>query len=124
MPEPRNRVDAGPAADARPYVSDGVVFSSYSQASGRTSRTAYSIAREEGMRVDALLGEADGAPRAALPYRLDAPRPSLRTDRTRRVPPSVLIGHAAPRAALPQAHPLRALCVRDPHAPCPSQPKM
>jgi hypothetical protein len=53
-------------------------------------------------------------------------RPALRsrTDWTRHVPPSVLISHAAPRAALPQAHPLRALCARDPRASCPSQPKM
>ena len=101
MPEPRNRVDAGPAADARPYVSDGVVFSSYSQASGRTSRTAYSIAREEGMRVDALLGEADGAPRAALPYRLDAPRPSLRTDQSRCAPRCTPAGSSSACALCP-----------------------
>ncbi|KAJ1478958.1 hypothetical protein T484DRAFT_2910703 [Baffinella frigidus] len=47
VPEPRNRMEAAPAEDAVPYVSDGVVYSSYAGTSGRTSRTSYSINREE-----------------------------------------------------------------------------
>jgi len=42
-----------------------------------------------------------GASRAEPPHLLDTPRPSPRTNWTRRVPNPVLIGHAAPRAALP-----------------------
>ena len=47
VPEPRNRMDSAPAEDAVPYVTDGVVYSSYAGTSGRTSRTSYSINREE-----------------------------------------------------------------------------
>lgn len=60
VPEPSERVDAPTAADAQPYVTDGVVFTSYPATSTRTSRTNFSIRREEGMRVDAMMGEADG----------------------------------------------------------------
>ena len=40
-------MDSAPAEDAVPYVTDGVVYSSYAGTSGRTSRTSYSINREE-----------------------------------------------------------------------------
>jgi len=60
IPEPAERVDAPPAADAKPYITDGVVFTSYPATSTHTSRTAFSIRREEGMRVDAMMGEAEG----------------------------------------------------------------
>jgi hypothetical protein len=60
VPEPAERVDAPTAQDAQPYITDGVVFTSYPATSTRTSRTAFSIRREEGMRVDAMMGEAEG----------------------------------------------------------------
>eukprot|EP00960_Hanusia_phi_P029844 748210-Hanusia_phi.AAC.1 len=60
IPEPEDRMEAPAAHDAVPYVADGVVFTSYPSTSLRTSRTQYSIVREEGMRVDAMMGEADG----------------------------------------------------------------
>ena len=64
-------MEAPAAHDAVPYVADGVVFTSYPSTvirsyvsavlnmhqSLRTSRTQYSIVREEGMRVDAMMGE-------------------------------------------------------------------
>ena len=43
-----------------PYVADGMVFTSYASHTQRSSRTSYSIRREAGMRVDAIMGEADG----------------------------------------------------------------
>ena len=48
------------APDAAPYVADGVIFTSYGSHTQRSSRTTYSIRREAGMRVDAMMGEADG----------------------------------------------------------------
>ena len=60
------------------------------------------------------------------PYRSDTPRPRARTDRTRRIPHPVLIGHAA-SVLNPPGHPLFALCgqgLRVPSRPPPiSSPK-
>lgn len=44
IPEPAERMDAPAAADAQPYVTDGVVFTSYASHTLRSSRTG-SIAR-------------------------------------------------------------------------------
>lgn len=68
VPEPRNRMEAAPAEDAVPYVSDGVVYSSYAGTSGRTSRTSYSINREE-VRLSlflCLFGRSDLVRRGSL----------------------------------------------------------
>ena len=37
-----------------------MIFTSYGSHTQRSSRTSYSIRREAGMRVDAIMGEADG----------------------------------------------------------------
>jgi hypothetical protein len=58
--EPLDRMDAPAAKDATPYVADGMVFTSYASHTQRSSRTTYSIRREAGMRVDAIMGEASG----------------------------------------------------------------
>jgi hypothetical protein len=107
VPEPAERVDAPTAADARPYVTDGVVFTSYPATSTRTSRTNFSIRREEGMRVDAMMGEADGEDEKTLMIQslramVDGLKRQVSTP-TSRLTHSLLHFPAAPDAPVPCA---------------------